>query len=502
MKIPNRPDAIDRQSRASIDLNRQNLIGVFGRKGAGKSYLTQATATIFYQEAGYTLLDLYASDNWENAFWVIPKLEEHEISDFMKNPNKYNKRTRFPITVICSEALRYDQSKLDKFNGKLFTEKEFYEYYQGEQKYWNCVYPQEKPKSLQGKEWIKFVSLPNPTAKFDSEVNANIAKIIENTILDCRVNGRIFVFNQRAFSNEPAMFRTLEIIFRNIGAIAMKHFRRLTPDEVGVSTRAEMTKKQKAHDKMVFCIREFSDLAPAKLKPDASGESTRVKKSLLSLVRKIRHYQISGICDWQAFNDTEISIRNQFDIFLINKWTERLGGEHFAFAFNKIKYLRNAVFEKYGRNKNTARRIADNMYPPIELLGNQYMYFVKQDDNLKLMKVPEMKTKHKEPYDSFEKFTGIEFWYDKSYQESTSSTDSSSSSRTDEKSLYNAIYAMRYPVKGKKYQWKEVVEKLVTMQEKNEIHYSKPFKDMKDDTLKKWFGRVTKRYEKDETKSK
>ena len=496
MKIPNRPDAVDSKSRASINLNIQNMIGIFGRKGSGKSYLTEATATIYHQ-SGYTLLDLWSSDNWENAFWCIPKLEEHETDGFIKNPNRYNKRTRFEITILCSDTLRYDQSKLDRFNDKLFTEEEFYEYYKGQQKYYNCVYPQEKPKSLQGKEWIKFVSLPNPTAKFDSEINENIAKIIEDTILDCRDSGRILVFNQRAFPNETNMFRTLEIIFRNIGSIAMKNFRRLTPEEVGVSSRAEMTKKQKMHDKMVFCIREFAELAPAKLKADASGESTRVKKSLLLLCRKIRHYQISGIADWQAFNDTETSIRNNFDIFLIKKWTSRLGGEHFAFAFDKINYLRDAIFEKQN-NRRVAKHIADNMYPQIELLGNRYMYFVKQDDNLKLMQVPEMKTKHKEPYDSFEKLTGVEFWFDKSSVTSSSNTSESNSARTDEKALYNAIYAMRYPVKGKKYQWKDVVVKLASMQENNEVHYSKPFKEMKDDTLKKWFGRVAKRYEKDE----
>ncbi len=501
MKIPNRPDAVDRKSRASINLNVQNMIGVFGRKGSGKSYLTEATATIFYQQGNYTLLDLYASDNWENAFWCIPKLEEHEIDGFIKNPNKYNKRTRFPITILCSDALRYDQSKLDRFNDKLFTEEEFYEYYKGQQKYYNCVYPQEKPKSLQGKEWIKFVSLPNPTAKFDSEINVNIAKIIENTILDCRANDRILVFNQRAFPSEVNMFRTLEIIFRNLGNIAMKNFRRLSPEDVDVSTRKEMTKKQKAHDKMVFCIREFAEICPNRLKADASGESVRVKKSLLSLIRRIRHYSISGICDWQEFNSAETSIRNQFDIFLLKKWTSRLGGEHFAFAFNKINYLRDAIFEKQ-KNRRVARHIADNVYPQIELLGNRYMYFVKQDDNLKLMQVPEMKTRHKEPYDSFEKLTQIEFWFDKSYQVSTGSADSSSSSRTDEKALYNAIFAMRNPLKGKKYQWKEVVEKLVIMQENNEVHYAKPFKTMKDDTLKKWFGRVAKRYDEDESKSK
>ena len=492
MKLPKR-ETIERESGSVINMSKQNLIGILGRRGTGKSYLSEATATLFY-ECGFTTLDLWASDNWENAFWCIPKLEEYEIDDFIKTPERYNKRTRYPITILCSEALRYDQAKLDKFNGKLFSEKEFYEYYRNQIKYWNCVYPQKKPRSLQGKEWIRFVSLPNPTAKFDSEVNVNIAQIIENTILDCRQSGRILVFNARAFPNETLMFRTLEVLMRNLGPIAMKNFRRLSLEDAGVSSRKEMTKKQKRWDKMVFVIREFGELAPAKLKGDASGESTRVKKSLLSFIRKCRHYQISGIFDYQNASDVESSIRNQIDVWLIKKWTERLGGEQFAFAFQKIEYLRKAVFAKH-RNVRQARKIADRMYPPIELLSQSYVYVVKGDDNLKLKKVPEVKTRHKEPYDSFEKFTGIEFWFDKSSQVSTSTANSSTSSKSDEKALYNAIFAMRSVKGSKKRSWEEILVKLSDMQEKNELQWSKPIKEIQKYTLQKQFKRWEKRYE-------
>lgn len=496
MKLPKR-ETVERENQAIIYYGRQTLIGILGRRGTGKSFLNEAIATGFY-ESGYTMLDLWASDNWENCFYCIPKLKEHEVDDFIKNPERYNKRTRYPITILCSEALRYDQAKLDKFNGKLFSENEFYKYYKGETKYWNCVYPQEKPKSLQSKEWIKFVSLPNPTAKFDSEVNVNIAQIIENTILDCRKNDRILVFNSRAFPNETLMFRTLEVLVRNLGPIAMKNFRRLSLDEAGVSSRKEMTKKQKRWDKMILVIREFGELAPAKLKSDASGESTRVKKALLQFVRKARHYQISAVFDYQNASDVESSIRNQIDVWLIKKWTERLGGEQFDFAFKKIEYLRKAVFAKY-RGK-FARTIADRMYPPIGLLSQSYMYAVKGDDNLKLYKVPEVKTRHKEPYDSFEIFTGIEFWFDKSSQTSTSSSSNGNSSKSDEKALYNAILAMRNVKGSKKRSWEEIIVKLSDMQEKNELQWSKPIKEIQKYTLQKQFKRWEKRYEDEDSK--
>lgn len=495
MHLPNRKlgDVIDDdRNKPVIDLGKQQLIGILGRRGTGKSYLGEAIATMFY-DAGITVLDLWASDNWENAFWVIPKLEESEIEDFVRFPEKYNKRTRYPITILCSETLRYDQQKLDKFNGKLFTEEEFYRYYQGEQKYYNCVYPQEKPESLQGKEWIKFVSLPNPTAKFESEINLQIAKTLEDTILDCRKNKKILVFNQRAFSNETLMFRTLELIIRNMGQIALKHFRRLSPSDVGKSTRKEMSKREKAYDKMVFVIREFAELAPAKLKADASGESVRVKKGLLQMVRKCRHYQISGITDWQSAMDTESSIRNQFDVWLLKKWTTRLAGEQFDFAFKKIDIIRKAIIEKHKRSKQGVQ-IANIMYPPIDALGQKYMYTVLGNDNLKLQRVPECKTRHKEAYDSFEKFTGIEFWHEKALVTIQNAVHDGGTARSDEKAFYNAIYALRNPKTGKATKWVDCITELADMQEKNELHWTKPIKEMKDATLTKWFNRASKRF--------
>ncbi len=94
MHLPNRKesDVIDDDSKKPfIDLNRQQLVGILGRRGTGKSYLGEALTTMFY-EAGITVLDLWSSDNWENCFWCIPKLEDSEIDDFIKNPQKFNKR--------------------------------------------------------------------------------------------------------------------------------------------------------------------------------------------------------------------------------------------------------------------------------------------------------------------------------------------------------------------------------------------------------------------------
>jgi len=54
------------------------------------------------------------------------------------------------------------------------------------------------------------------------------------------------VFNPKAFKNETLMFRTLELIFRNLGDVAYKHFQRERPEFFGKSTQSELTQKEKS----------------------------------------------------------------------------------------------------------------------------------------------------------------------------------------------------------------------------------------------------------------
>jgi len=467
-----RHDTVVKDQLAYIDVNNQQCIFTLGRRGTGKSFNDEAITTAFYQR-GFTVLDLWSSDNFENAFWVIDKED--------------TKKKRFPITILAPETLDIDQDQLNRFNEFSYTEEDFYKKYPD--KIYNCVNPQLKPVYERGKEWIKIVKLPAPTAKLDSEQNKMIEKIIENTILECRQNRRIMVFNPKTYANETHMYRTLEIIFRSLGDIADKHFLKLKHQDLGKTSRDQMTPQEKSWHKMVVLIREMGELAPAKLKGDRTGESLKTKKALLQLIRKVRHYRIWVVADWQKASDVEDSIRQQADIWIIKKYTRRLGGDEWKWVFEYIKFKRQLVFDKRGFNQ-MSRSIADSGYPNLDEITDRYMYVIFGNDKISLRKVRELKHHHKEPTDNFEKITGIEFKHDYSKLQNEIIQDSKSTSKTDEKALHNAIYVMKT---GNKMKWNEILQKLTIMQQSGEISWPKPFSEMKEGTIQKWFSRYLQR---------
>jgi len=419
-------------------------------------------------------LDLWASDNYENAFWCIPREDG---------------KTRYPVTLLVPDALTTNQEQLDQFNGVNYTEEQFLKRNPG--KLFNCVYPPKKPIYERGIEWLKIVRLPAPTAKPDSEINETIVKIIENTILECRKDRRILVFNPLAFRNETQMYRTLELIVRNLNNVAEKHFQKIEPKDVGKQTRDQLTKVERSWDKMCVLIREMGELAPAKLKGDKSGQSLLTKKAILQFIRKVRHHRIWIISDWQKATDVEDAIRQQGDIWILKKYTRRLGGDEWKWAFDHIEKKRNTIFQ-YRGNTPKARYIADSNYPQIDELNQEFMYVIFGNDKIELCEVPKLKHRHKEPSDSFAKITGVEFGYDQTKLQQGIMEDSKNTGRIDEKALYNAIYVMRHPKTGKKKKWDDILHELAGLQTKGEISWNKRFVDVKENTISKWFTRSSR----------
>jgi len=460
-----------------INLNLQQCIYTLGRRGSGKSFCDEAFATVFY-EHGITLLDLWASDNYENAFWCIPNKEGGKA---------------FPITLLAPESLIADQRQIDRFNNALYTKEEWNKKYPD--KLFDWFYPPKKPEYERGKELFRIVKLPMSTAKFDSEQNQIILKIIENTILDCRKERRIMVFNPRAFPNETQMYRTLELIIRNLNNIADKHFIGLDPKDVGKKSKLEFTEQEKHWDKMCVLFREMGELAPAREKGDRSGESVKTKKAILQFVRKARHHRISLIADWQKSTDVVDSIRQQADIWILKRYTQRLGGEEWSWVFKYIDKIRENFFIKYGRNAGV-RRALDSRWPEIGDLNDPYMYVIYSNDTVKLKKVFKLKHRHKEPFDNFSKITGIKFEHDYSQIQKDLMQNATDKPKMDEGALFNVIYIMRYPKSGKKKQWDAILQKLTEMQQKGEISWSKPFNEMKPDSLRRWFNRMETKYSK------
>lgn len=237
---------------------------------------------------------------------------------------------------------------------------------------------------------------------------------------------------------------------------------------------------------MTVLIREFGELALSRLKGDQIGESTKVKKALLQFMRKVRHYQISVITDWQKTEDVESSIRNHADIWILKRITQRLAGNGCL-----IKSLTvDGILERFIFSKK-AFRWANSVCPPIDKLGQKWMYVVHGDDTAKLPSVPEVKHQHKEPWMIFEKITGINF----KHQENNEPDELSAIIQIPNKKLvYYLIFEKRNPKSDKPWSWKKIHEFLIQEQEKGTIIWEKPFNTMKLYSLSKWFERKSKIY--------
>lgn len=445
-----RKNTVERDTGGKIiNTDKQNLIGILGIRGSGKSVLGEALLERYY-EKGYTCLDLWSAPNLENAFWIFAK-EGH--------------KKRIPVTILAPESFIMPEVQVDRFNGKFTHTRE----------------------SL-----VKFVKLPTPTKKADSEVNERILEILINTIIECRNKRRILVFNQFMFPNEAEMFIVLEILMRNLITISNNYFTAIKPEDVGAKTKNDMHPKDKNYHKMCFLIRESAELAPAMLKGDKSGESTRIKKALLKFVRLARHSNIDGILDYQNASDLSSPIRNQIDIWFVKRWTKELGGEYFDYVFKAINEKRDRIFNEMGYN-DEAFLFADSSCPPIEKLTYYWFYVVKSGDTPRLKRVPELHVRHKEPDDKWWDITEIPIQFNKELMTRSGSTNFSKPSINDEKVLFVTIEPLREPKKGKKKTWNEVQQILMVKQKNGEIHWHTDIGMMKPFSIGKFYKRVSEK---------
>jgi len=452
-----------------------------GRRGFGKSTYSEMVANKLFQ-TGWTVLDIWASDNLENAFHCI-NLNCKDNPETECNCNK-----AFPITLLAPENITFDQTAVDRFNKQIYTQNEWYERFPD--KNFDLINPPLKPESKRPKELVKIAKLPKPTQTFDTEQNRKIAKILEQIVLDCRKERRIMVFNPKMYPDEKDSFRTLEVIVRKLNDIAYRHFHKLTPQDVGKTSRSEMTNQEKCYDKMVVLIREMGEVAPSsKLKSDSSGESVKVKKSLLQMVRKLRHHQISLLTDFQNYFDIESSIRSQLDLLTLVNTTKRLGGDELKWVFDEIEKRNSAIKSKYGRK---GIEYARKWSPLVNELKQGQAYVVYPNDHIRLWDIPMPPFHHKNPDEKWEEITGIHFDWTKE----TISNNNENSGKTDEKLLFSLIYEKRNPKTGKALKWQEVIDYLALEQQKGAIVWDKPFSEMKVPTLAKMFERWLKKYEK------
>ena len=446
-----RKNTVDRyQDTKIIDIHKQHLIGILGIRGSGKSVLGEALLERYY-DAGFTCLDLWSAPNMENAFWIFAK-EGH--------------KKRIPITILTPESFIYPEAQVDGFNCKYYTKQEL----------------------------VKFVKLPSPTKKTDSEPNEMILEILIRTIIECRDKRRILVFNPFLFPNETEMFRILEILMRNLITISNNYFDAKTPEECGVKTKEQMPLKDRTYHRMCFLIREFGEVAPARLKGDKSGESTLIKKALLKFVRLARHSSIDGIIDYQNASDAESAIRNQISFWMVKRWTPELAGKNFEYIFKKIEKKRDVIFSKNGYN-DTSFKFADSLCPPIEKLTYYWYYICKSGDDPKLRKVPTLHIKHKEPDEKWWKITGIPIEYDKDLLSNTKPTVTGKASKINEKMLYFTMKELKSQKGAKKVNMQQICKVLGEKQKNGELTHHIDFSEAKPNTVAHLFYRLQKDFE-------
>ena len=444
-----RKDTIDKAHGSLINLNKQQFTGILGSRGSGKSYLGD-TFLEMYHRKGYTCLDLYSAPFFENFFWCLPK----------KGLNKEGKpfTKRIPITIIAPESLIIDQEGIDTFNGQV-----------------NTAFP-----------LVRIVHIPTATQKPYSDQNDKILEIITVEILRCRSERRILCFNYSMFPVEKIMYLTLEIIFRGILKVANEYF-----DQVQNATRT----LDKNYHKMVFQLRESSQLFPSMVKGDQSGYSKNTKKGFLEFVRLARHGNIDGILDYQSTTDVMGSIRNQIDVWCIKKWNVQLAGEQFDWIFKVIKAKRDKIAEKF-RYSRDGWKIADSGVPMIESLNYTWFYGLVDGYNPKLFPVPHLGIRHKEPTDKWQKITGINLIHDQSLIEKASSTGKSKVSRKDETELYDLMLALK---SKKGTTWNDVGITLAEKQNKGELSSSLDFSSISSNQISSKFSKLKKKFDKSDT---
>lgn len=506
-----RRDTISKQKEdRAVDESRQQIVFCLAVRGEGKSTLIEALGEKQFRR-GYTVLDLHAPPNFENAFWCVPRfpdkdkdgkhdqtLFENEMKKFIDDPATYMKNHEsYPITIICSESFQWQQDSLDKFNGKIYSKDEFYEDNKDyPERHFDMIYPQEKPRNRWGREMIRFVRIPNLKRNQDALENIKAFEIIRDTILDCRSQRRIFVLNRQAFGSENQYFWTMELIMRKLAEICEEHFIRLFPYDVGVKFESEMTQFQRKHHRLTVIHRELSDLAPAKLKADKGGESTTVKKALLGFARLCRHWEIDWFADWQHQNSCEGSIRQQCDTWLYKKYNRSLGGDDAKTFFDKVSWLRKRIMIK-GKNSPKTKIIADSWFPKVEELSKKYFYAKFLSDNIKLFRVPENRHQHKEPYMKLQHLTGIKMWHDITKIPKSSGTESSKATRNEQMGLYSAMKTFRERKDAKPLKWSDIAIELGKMQSKKEIISKHDLKTKDGTWLSVIYNRMKKKFEKD-----
>lgn len=394
-----------------------------GNKGAGKSSLLERIGER-HKLAGHTVVDLLAVDNYENLYPMINNNCAKYYADY-KDMNPEDDEpppclcdTRYKILVIIPDYVEIKEENRDIANGKLLAirnKREIVNYGLNE---WKpnadgvMIIPNP---NWDGIEWIKFKKLPIPTKGFKNR-DSFVAKLTEILFIG-RDEGRYICLNPVFFSDKNHKFRLLEQILREIGLIVRTHFKPTTPEEAGRLRGTnipvpfeEMTQQERNRHRVTILMRELGSVAPAGLKGEPL--ETLVKKAILNVIRIVRHYRMSLICDFQRHADVIPSIRDQRDYFIWKQTNSDMFPEDYKWLKDEIRKKREEVIASFDDGRGD--KLANLHYPDIENLKKDEAIVLYPTKNKfgrrwKKLRIRPAHFHHHQEDDDFEQQTSLGF---------------------------------------------------------------------------------------------
>ena len=392
---------------------------------------------------------------------------------------------RHKILLVVPEYVEFDDYKLGLYNGKYYSKKEwasmgYVEWINGDP---NHI------KKERGTEWIKVIKLPVPKAR-----DANKEQIIEKfrqCLLTARSERRILVMNPAFYKITFHWHKTLEVVIKNLGKIAIESFKPLTEKDLK-KPKTQFTKFEKNYHRMAVCMREFGSVAPSQLKVDQY--ETLAKKALLGFIRLCRHYNISLIGDYQRQADVFSGIKDQRDIFIFKRSNRDLIPDDWKWLQDYLDSKRQKIIDKYGNNPR-AWGLADLKFPKIEDLSNEYFYVVFANNHVKLMKIPMPTFHHKREIDNFENDTGVRWKFIGEDMNATLDMPTGEKEVAvddkNEKVLYDLIDGMLNPIGKKGMKIDECFAEIMRMEDSGRV--ATGWKGKKPNAMRMWFSRRKKK---------
>ena len=470
-----------------LNPNKAQVILIQGARGSGKSTTDEKFGELLYNE-GHTVLDILSAPNLENCYWAVCKDCKKEWESMDKNARKElhcKCHNRHKILLVVPEYVEFDDYKLGLYNGKYYSKKEwasmgYVEWINGDP---NHI------KKERGTEWIKVIKLPVPKAR-----DANKEQIIEKfrqCLLTARSERRILVMNPAFYKITFHWHKTLEVVIKNLGKIAIESFKPLTEKDLK-KPKTQFTKFEKNYHRMAVCMREFGSVAPSQLKVDQY--ETLAKKALLGFIRLCRHYNISLIGDYQRQADVFSGIKDQRDIFIFKRSNRDLIPDDWKWLQDYLDSKRQKIIDKYGNNPR-AWGLADLKFPKIEDLSNEYCYVVFANNHVKLMKIPMPTFHHKREIDNFENDTGVRWKFIGEDMNATLDMPTGEKEVAvddkNEKVLYDLIDGMLNPIGKKGMKIDECFAEIMRMEDSGRV--ATGWKGKKPNAMRMWFSRRKKK---------